>query len=243
MISVKKYRHKPIYKKFVNLKKNVQNRKKVLKFTKQKWKNLLFLLKKLSKNNKRNCYYKFYDQTSYKLIKYRNRFSNNYKESIINKKSFKLFYGSLNKNYLKTCVKNSIRLSNQLQNQINFNSIFVNLLEKRLDVVLLRSNLVLSIRNARQIINHNHVFVNDKVVSTYSFLVNKGDCIKFSPKIIKKIKLYVVLSDFWPLPPAYLQVNYKLFQIRVLDEIIFSNQPSKLLVWLNLRDVTKCYIK
>ena len=70
----KKYRHRPIYKKFVNLKVNIQNKKKVLNFEKHKWKNLLFLLKKLSKNQKRNCYYKFYDQTSYKSVRYRNYF-------------------------------------------------------------------------------------------------------------------------------------------------------------------------
>lgn len=243
MSSVKKYRYKPIYKKFVSLKKNVQNRKKVIRFNKQKWKNLLFSLKKLSKNNKRNCYYKFYDQNSYKTLKYRNRFSNNYKENIITKKIFNIFYGSLNKNYLKKFVKKSIKYSNQLQNKINYNLFFISLIEKRLDVILLRSNLVLSIRNARQLIIHKQVFVNNKVVSTCSFLLRKGDFIKFSDTVNKKIKLYLVLSDLWPLPPGYLQVNYKIFQIRVLDEIIFSNQSSKFLVWLNLQNVTKSYIK
>ena len=118
-----------------------------------------------------------------------------------------------------------------------------NTIEKRLDVILLRSNLVLSIRNARQLINHKQVFVNNKVVSACSFLLRKGDFIKFSDTVNKKIKLYLVLSDLWPLPPSYLQVNYKIFQIRVLDEIIFSNQPSKFFVWLNLQNVTKSYIK
>lgn len=243
MIGVKKYRYKPVYKKLVNLRVNVQNRKKVLKFKKQKWKNLLFSLKRLSKNKKRNCYYKFYDQNSYKTVKYQNYFSRNYKNSIIIKKIFNLFYGTLNKNYLKTCVKQSRKSSNQLQNKINFKLFFLNLIERRLDVILLRSNFVLSIRNARQIISHKHVYVNNKVIGCNSFLVTKGDCISFSVKIQQKIKLYVILSDFWPMPPSYLQVSYKLLQIRVLDEILFSNYSSNLLMWLNLQSVTQWYIK
>jgi len=35
MIATKKYRHKPIYKQFLNLKNNVQNRKKLLKLKKK----------------------------------------------------------------------------------------------------------------------------------------------------------------------------------------------------------------
>ena len=35
MIFIKKYRHKPVYKKFVNLKNNVQNKQKLLKFKKK----------------------------------------------------------------------------------------------------------------------------------------------------------------------------------------------------------------
>ena len=239
----KKYRYRPIYKKFVNLKVNIQNKKKVLNFKKHKWKNLLFLLKKLSKNKKRNCYYKFCDQTSYKSVRYRNYFSRRFKESTVSKKIFNLFYGSLNKNYLKKSVKRSIKSSNQMQNKINFKLFFLNLIEKRLDVILLRSNFVLSIRNARQLINHCHVKVNNKVVKDCSFLLSKGDCIKLSSKIHNKIKIYTILSDMWPLPPSYLQVNYKTFQIRLLGDMLVSNYSSKMSNWLNLQNVTKSYLK
>lgn len=243
MIGVKKYRNKPLYKKFANLKIHFQNRKKLIRFKKQKWKNVLFSLKKISKNQKRNCYYKFYDQNLYKTVRYQNYFSKRYKQSIVTKKIFNLFYGTLNKNYLKNVLKKSKTLSNQLQNKINFKLIFLDLIETRLDIVLLRSNFVLSIRNARQIISHKHVYVNDKVVSSNSFLTKQGDTIKMSPNIHNKIKLYVILSEFWPLPPSYLQINYKLFQIRVLDNTILSNNLSTFLIWLNLQSVTQSYLK
>ena len=120
---------------------------------------------------------------------------------------------------------------------------FLNLLEKRLDVILFRSNFVLSIRNARQLILHNHVYVNNKVVRESSFLVKAGDIIKLSPKIHKKVKLYVVLSEFWPLTPSYLQVNYKLFKIRVLENSLLLNYSSKLSNWLDLNAVHQSYLK
>lgn len=243
MIGVKKYRYKPVYKKFKNLKINVQNRKKLLRFEKQKWKSFLFYIKKMSKNKKRNCYYKFYDQNIYKTVKYQNYFSRNYKQLILTKKIFNLFYGSLNKNYLKACIKYSTKLSNKVQNKINFKLFFLNLIEKRLDVVLLRSNFVLSIRNARQIISHKQVYVNNKVVNSCSYLLTKGDTIKLASKIHKKVRLYVVLSDFWPIPPSYLQINYKLFQIKILDEILLSNTSSHFGIWLNLQTVIKSYLK
>ena len=45
MIFIKKRRHKPLYKKFLNLRKNVQNRRKLLKFKKRKWQKLVNYLK------------------------------------------------------------------------------------------------------------------------------------------------------------------------------------------------------
>ena len=154
-----------------------------------------------------------------------------------------MFYSFLNKNYLKFCVQNSNKLSNQLQNKINSKVLFLNFIEKRLDVILFRSNFVLSIRNARQLIKHNHVFVNNKSVKESSFLIKSGDCISFSPKIHKKIKLYVVLSEFWPITPTYLQVNYKLFQIRILEDFLLSHNSSKIANWLNVHIVYQSYLK
>ena len=61
MITKKKYRHKPVYKKFVSLKKNVQNRSKLLKFKKRKWQFMLSQLTRISKTRKNNCYYNSYN--------------------------------------------------------------------------------------------------------------------------------------------------------------------------------------
>jgi ribosomal protein S4 len=243
MITTKKYRHRPVYKKFVNLRDNVQNRQKVFKFKKKKWQNLLFRLNRLSKTRKRNCYYKFYDQNSYNISKYNNFFSKNYKQDVLVKKKFNLFYGSLREKYLKACYQKSRMRSNQIKNKINAKHYFYNFLEKRLDVTLLRAHFVLGIRNSRQLISHGHVFVNHKVVTENSFLLQPGDLITFSSKSHKLIQHYLTISEMWPLPPEYLQISYKLFQVNILEDSTFSNVAPKHLLWLNLNDIIRSYTK
>jgi ribosomal protein S4 len=243
MIATKKYRHKPIYKQFLNLKNNVQNRKKLLKLKKKKWQNLMFKLNRSTKTRKRNCYYKFFDQNSYNTSRYKNFFSNNYKDTVLANKSFNLYYGGLGKNYLKGLVKKSTNKSNQIQNKINLKKFFSGLLERRLDVVLLRAHFVLSIRNDRQLISHRHVLVNKKVVNDCSFLLRKGDQVSLSKKSHKLVRYYLVMSDLWPLTPSYLQVSYRLFQIQVLEDIMFLNSITKTYMWLNLNTVINSYVK
>ena len=243
MIYIKKYRHKPIYKKFINLKKNIQNRQKLLKFRKRKWNNILFTLNRQSKIKKYNCYYKFYNQSSYNVSRFNRFFSKNFKQNLITKKSFNLSYGYLGEKYLKMLAFKSSSKSNQISNKINLKNFFSSYLEKRLDVILVRSNLVLSIRNARQLITHGHVFVNETMVKENAFSLKKGDVITFSKKTHKLLKYYLGNSPVWPLPPTYLQISYKMFQILIIDNIFMSNMSTKFFIWLNLNDTTHSYKK
>jgi len=249
MIATKKYRYKPLYKQFVKLRNNTQNRIKLfekeslLKFNKLKWKIFKLKLERVSKTSKRNGYYKFYDQTSYKLLKFNNFFSKNYKTGVSTKKSFKLFYGDLREKYVKNLIKISNKSSNQINNKINKTNFFNSFLEKRLDVIIFRSHFVLSIRNARQLISHKHVLVNNQIITNSSFLVKKGDCITFKKKTHKLIKHYLTLSQLWPLPPKYTCVNYKLLKIQIINNVLESNNLFKYYLWLNLNDVLKIYLK
>lgn len=240
MVNIKKYRHKPVYKNFTNLQTNIQYNQKFLKFKKIKWKNLLFKLKLQSKFKKRNCYYKFYDQNSYYVSKFSNYFSKEYKQSITKKKSLKLFYGTLNEKYLKDLVNKSIKESNKLNNQINSKTIFSSLLSQRLDTVLLKSNFVLTARNARQLITHKHVLVNGVVVKDNSFLIKTGDKITFEKKVHNLVKYYILKSSMWPLPLKNLQINYTTLQIRVVEEFIMARTGD---VLVDLNNIIKAYKK
>jgi small subunit ribosomal protein S4 len=53
----------------------------------------------------------------------------------------------------------------------------VGLLERRLDAVVYRLNLVPTIFSARQLINHGHVRVNGKRVNIRSYMCSVGDIV------------------------------------------------------------------
>jgi ribosomal protein S4 len=137
----------------------------------------------------------------------------------------------------------SVHKSNQIKNKINSTKFFNTYLEKRLDVVLLRSHFVLSIKNARQLINHGHVFVNNLMVKDPGFCIKKGDIINISKKTHKILRYYLGHSPVWPLPPLYLQISYALFQILVVEDIFVSNNSIKFFTWLNLNNVIHLYKK
>lgn len=241
MTVIKKYRHKPLYKKFVRLKKNVQNRTKLLGFKKRKWQVLLGQLLKISKLRKNNSYYTFFDQNIYIISKYSNFFSKNYKQNLLTKKCFNLFYGSLSKDYLKKKVVHSENASDKVHNKINSQLFFRELLEKRLDIILVRSQFVSSVQNARQLISHGHVYINNNKNLNSSTLVKKGDVITFSEQSHKLLEYFLLRSSLWPLPPKYLQISYKIFQILIIDDIIAVNSSDTFSMWLNLSNVISSY--
>ena len=52
------------------------------------------------------------------------------------------------------------------------------LLESRLDINLVRLKLVKTIFQAKQLINHQKIKINDKIISKPNFLLEKGDIIR-----------------------------------------------------------------
>ena len=188
MIGTKKSKYRPIYKKFLNLKINVQKKQKIFKFKKKKWKIFLFHLNKSNTKKKKRGYYKFYDQNSYHISRYSTFFLRNSKQNVETKRRFNLFFGSLGEKYLKTKVNQSHKKSNQIKNIINSNSYFNTILEQRIDIVLVKSHFVLSVRNARQLISHSRVYINNKIVNDSSILVKEGDSITFTKKSHKLLR-------------------------------------------------------
>lgn len=231
MITIKKFRYKPLYKKFINLKKNIQFRQKLLKFKKYKWKKLIYYLSRFSKKRKKFCYYQFFDQNSYFIPKFNVYFTNKHKYNLQAKQRFSLFYGGLSKNYLKFLIKQDSKFIFSLFSE----------LEKRLDTILYRSYFVLSMRSARQLISHGHVLVNGKTINRKSYLVQKGDLISFSINCHKLIEYSLGNSEIWPLSPKYLYINYKTFQIIIIEDIQFINNALNFALKLDFNKVIQHY--
>lgn len=91
------------------------------------------------------------------------------------------------------------------------------ILERRLDNVLYRSGIAISRSQARQIISHGFVFVNDKNVDIPSFLIKMRDVIKFKPKVLNIIKPHLENSRNSFLP-SWLSVDFNNLIIKIVRE-------------------------
>ena len=238
-LMLKKKKYKPLYKKFVHLRQNVQNRKKIYNFKKQKWQKVLKHLYKLKKKNIR-----MYDQNIYYKPKFTFYFNNKFKNDLHVKQRFNFFYGGLTVNHVKSKVKKMFNNFNNKTNKYNFinmNSYFVEIFESRIDVILYRSHFAYSIRNARQLISHGRIFINSTKIKDNSYHVKKNDLIEIDFKSHTFIKNNLINSNNWPIPPKYLHINYKTFQIILLFNVKYINVIFHHPFWLNINSLINYY--
>lgn len=213
MHSIKKRRNKPLYKKFLSLRKNIQNRPKLLRFKNKKWQKFQQLISRFKRK-------KFHDPTSYFLTNFKNFFSKKFKYNLQNKQRLSLFYGNLRKSYLKKIVKLTKKDCKNVRKHPTVS--FIEKLETRLDTALYRAHFSYSFNHARQLISHKKVYVNNKIVQYNSYLLKKGDLITLDKNIFEFVTLNILTSRFWPIPPKHFYVNYKTFQILVIEDITYT---------------------
>ena len=234
--------YRPSYKKFLSFKIDIKKQKKILKFNKQKWKKKQKQFLKLNRKNSRNCYYKFYDNYSHHIPNFSNKFSNNFKRNIKNNLLFRLQYGYLSFKYVKKLVNLSYLKSKSSGMRSNVKYFFIEFLERRLDIMLVRTHFAVSVRNARQMISHGNVKVNNIVVHCNSFLLQKGDKITFKKELHELIECRMLEATFWPFSPNYTQISYKIFQICIVEDIKHSNICNNLTVWLDWNSIRQIYL-
>jgi ribosomal protein S4 len=247
MLIKKHNRYRPLYRKFLLYRGNAQNRFKFRslkrKLNKKKWDTFYFHLSKLKKRYRR---YKSHDQSLFKLSKYAggmNSLKKFFKKCLHTSKRFSLFYGGLNKRYVKTKIKlvlNKKKRDSSADKNINLN--ILKFFESRLDSVIYRSHFSLSMRNARQIIAHGHVYVNKRINTNYSYTLKNGDLIEIKPESYKLIKKNLRRIIFWPIPPKYLHINYLTIQI-IFGKIENSYLMHSFPFWLDIYTVAHHYYR
>lgn len=224
---VQNKRHKPFYKQFLRLRKNVQNRSKLFKFKKQKW----IKFQQYSKNQlKFYRRFKVKDQFQSSASKFASRgnsFQKKFRNNLYERKTFSLFYGKLKKKYLKKHILGSVRSKSSSNNFMDFRHKTLKFFESRLDTVLYRTNFSSSIRSASQLILHGHVLVNGVPVKTKSYILKVNDLIEIinNGKARSLVKKSLDKSNFWPIPPKHLLVNYKTLQILFFYTSVSNPMP------------------
>ena len=242
-LKLKKYRNKLLYKKLISLKINVQNKTKIMGFNKKKW-------QKFIEHSKRSVhariqFFKCYDQNCYYVSKSQIRFRWNYKNIIYMKKQFSLFYGGLLSKYMKAQVYSAVRKRKELNRKSwILSKIFISFFEKRLDTILYRSYFAYSMRHAKQLISHNHVKINGKIINTSSYQVKNGDLIDLVKKKSIVLKIQNKISenkDIWPISAKHLQINYRTYQIVLVEGLNLDSLIFLFPFHLDLNDVIQAY--
>lgn len=96
-----------------------------------------------------------------------------FQKRLFEKQQLKIFYGCIQEYKLKNILK---KLNNK-KNKINIFKNFILLLEHRLDVNLVRLKIAKTIFQAKQLINHKKIKVNNQIVNKSNFLLQTGDIV------------------------------------------------------------------
>nr|YP_009495448.1 ribosomal protein S4 [Eunotia naegelii]AWQ64095.1 ribosomal protein S4 [Eunotia naegelii] len=241
-----KQRYKPLYKKFNRLFENVQSRQKIFNFKKHKWTALINRLKKGNYFRKKNKVLNYNGNTIVPLVEYRKppKFKKRYRYLMHAAKKINLYYGGLKEKYMRKFVKNIWRhkkkkSKNKILARTEFN--FLDIMESRLESVLHRSFFTQSIKNARQLILHGHVFVNGQIIKHGSYILKENDIVEINSKFHEFIRFNIKKSKFGHIQQNSLITNYKTLQILYLNRSKLDTFANLFSFRINIKNVIRYY--
>jgi ribosomal protein S4 len=218
-------RRKPLYKKFYHIYENVQFKKKLFNFRRQKWQKMIISTKKQLFFNNLNMAKRSSNPNVGIFFPYKQFFKKNYSFLTKAVKKLKLYYGGgYKKNFFRPLIKQIQKVKlvrfGIVKNYIEKDTyLFIEHMERRLESVLRRAFFFDSLTKIRQLIKHGHVTVNKKLIRNEAFLVKEFDLIEVSQKfkLYVKKKLKSLINSKSYLQPSPIQtnliVNYRTFQV------------------------------
>ena len=158
---------------------------------------------------------------TYLSAKSSNKLKEHYQTALMHRRKLKLLLGfqrtSLLKKFLKTEVPRNIK-SWRFLHEIEFCS----LLERRIDILLYRLGFVATLFEAKHLISHKKIKINNQENTSFSRFLSKGDIISFVPSVKPFVKERLVgqlktrasfFNTFYNL-----EINLKTLKIIVLTE-------------------------
>ena len=144
------------------------------------------------------------------------------------KQKLKGYYGNLSEKQFRNYYKSAASLRGDTGEQL------VGLLERRLDAVVYRLNLVPTIFSARQLINHGHVKVNGKKVNISSYSVKEEDSIEIRDKSKQLAIIDIALANKERETPEYIQMDTKNKKFKFVRTPKFDEVPYPIVMEPNL---------
>lgn len=239
-----KNRFKPLFKQFLKLRENVQNRQKLLKFKKNKWKSFLKFYETKLKHFRK---FKPLDHSKYFVTKYGTRgtgYNKRFRDTLQAGKRLRLFYGNLLKKYFKKNINVIVnRKKSGSKHTTGLELALIKVFESRLDTVLYRAKFAPTMRSARQLILHGKVYVNKTQIKSKAFILESGDLINIDLNCLEVYENHIINSFKWPIPPKHLVINYRTLQILFLGGIESTNIANSFSFNLRLQKILVSYPK
>lgn len=138
--------------------------------------------------------------------------------------NFRKFYGCLTNKQLKRFCLMSFRKRGDIVAN------FLILLESRIDTILYRTGFVSSIFEARQIISHKKILVNNKTINIKSYLLQPSDILSIHPNSYNKLKgnlvkrIYDKSIMFYN--TNYYETNYKTLNTLFIPKLLKVDEVS-----------------
>jgi len=189
----------------------------------KKYKTLGLSRKKDSNNSRINFFLPEYTYLIFHLKKLEQTFSN----SLNNRRKVKLLFG-FNQSYKLLNFIKDIEKKNGNKRRFSKMNGLVNLIARRLDIVLFRANFALTLSQARQLISHRQILVNGTVVNSSFYLLKKGDIISISPAVKGLVKTNIKQSaekkESFVSQFKSFEVNYTIQKIVIIAENLKTHE-------------------
>lgn len=220
MFNVKRLRYKPLYKKILKLRVDVNTNNKIFKLKKKKWENFPKILRETIPNIKSILFsisekmqeenQKKKEQELEKLVKIRfeirpitnsNYFSymvtkfasrgNAFKKKFKKDLIAKKTFNYFYGNLKKNYLKKRMTFLYNSKKCFNIQQNCLEFFETHLDTVLYRAKFCLNINNARQILSHKHVAVNGIVSKNKHYILKPFDTVSVTHRAFSLVKSYL----------------------------------------------------
>lgn len=113
--------------------------------------------------------------------------------------------------------------------KVTFTEVFMGLLEKRLETIVFRMNLVSGMEEAKALVKMGNFSVNGKIITKTKYVVSVGDVISVVPRkrsiFRKKFKECLEYKGIIVNYPKYLEVNYAILSGILICEPVVSEIP------------------
>mgnify|MGYP000055909308 FL=1 len=152
----------------------------------------------------------------------------NYGIQLQAKQKLKSYYGNINERQFRNVYKKAIMKKGDSAENL------IGLLERRLDAVVYRAKLSITMFSARQLINHGHVKVNGKKVNIPSYQLKEEETIEVRDKSKKLALIDIALANKEREVPEYLQLDEKNKKVKFVRIPKFEEVPYPVVMEPNL---------